>query len=73
MPSFLDLPPELRSLIFELALTHSSPLCVSGIYPAYHGRGATTTLKRSHLAPTQLNRFLRHEAVPIFYLSLIHI
>jgi hypothetical protein len=67
MPSFLDLPPELRAIIFELALTHDGPLSISGIYPDYHGLGATTTLKRSHLAPTQINRLLRYEALPIFY------
>jgi len=67
MPSFLSLPPELRTIIFELALAHDLPFSISGIYPDYHGRGATATLKRSHLAPTQINRLLRHEALPIFY------
>jgi hypothetical protein len=37
MPSFLDIPPELRATIFELALAYETPLAISGIYPAYHG------------------------------------
>lgn len=69
MPSFLDLPPELRNVIYELALTHDLPFSIKGIYPDYHGHGATTTLKRKHLALTQVNRQLRTEALPIFYSS----
>ena len=67
MPSLLDLPPELRATIFGLALTCENPLSLSGIYPDYHGEGATTTLTRTHLAPTQINRQLRLEALPIFF------
>ena len=69
MPSLLDLPPELHTNIYTLALTHDSPISISGIYPAYHGHGATTTLSRNHLALTQTNRQLRLEALPIFYNS----
>lgn len=72
MPSLLDLPPKLRATIFELALTYETPLSLSGIYPDYHGQPATTTtttLTRAHLAPTQINRELRLEALPILYSS----
>jgi hypothetical protein len=62
-----SLAPETRKTIFTLALTHSSPLSIKGIYPEYHGRGATTTLTRKHLAATQLNRLFRSEALPLFY------
>ena len=71
MPSLLDLPPNLRATTLSLALTHHSPLSLSGIHPPYHGRAATTTttttLTRTHLAPTQINHQLRREAVPLFY------
>ena len=67
MPSLLDLPPELLATIFELALAHATPLSLHGIYPSYHGHGATTALTRTHLAPTQINRQLRREALPIFF------
>lgn len=68
MPSLLDLPPELRATIFDLALAYETPLSLTGIYPAYHGQPATkTTLTRTHLAPTQINRELRLEALPIFF------
>jgi len=67
MPSLLDLPPELRATIFELALAYETPLAISGIYPDYHGEAATTTLTRTHLAPTQMNRQLRLEALPTFF------
>jgi hypothetical protein len=69
MPSFLSLPPNLRTTILELALTYDHPLSLSGIYPDSHGEGATTTLTRTHLAPTQLNRQLRREALPLFFTS----
>ena len=67
MPSLLDLPPELRATVFDLALAYETPIAISGIYPAYHGEAATTTLTRTHLAPTQISRQLRLEALPILY------
>lgn len=69
MPSLLDLFPELRATIFELALAYETPLSLSGIYPDYQGEAATTTLTRTHLAPTQINRELRLEALPVFFHS----
>jgi hypothetical protein len=62
-----SLAPETRKTIFKLALTHDSPFSIKGIFPDYHGRGATTTLTRRHLAATQLNRLFRSEALPLFY------
>lgn len=67
MPTLLDLPPELRTAIHALALIHDSPLSIAGIYPDYHGPGATTPLTRTHLALTQVNAQLRAETLPIFY------
>lgn len=69
MPSLLHLPPDILTTILTLALAHASTLSLSGIYPPYHDHGATTTLTRTHLAPTKLNRQLRREALPIFYAS----
>jgi hypothetical protein len=62
-----SLAPETRKTNFKLALTHDSPFSIKGIFPDYHGRGATTTLTRRHLAATQLNRLFRSEALKIFY------
>jgi hypothetical protein len=62
-----SLAPETRKTIFKLALTHDSLFSIKGIYPDYHGRGATTTLTRKHLAATQLNQLFRSEALKIFY------
>jgi hypothetical protein len=68
MPATIhSLAPETRKTIFTLALSHDSPLSIKGIYPDYHGRGATTTLTRKHLAATQLCRLFRAEALAIFY------
>lgn len=70
MPSLLSLPANLRATILELALIYDHPLSLPGIYPGHHGDAATTTtLTRTHLAPTQLNRHLRLEALPLFYRS----
>lgn len=67
MPTLLSLPAELRTAIHELALTHDQPLSIAGIYPDYHGPGATTPLTRTHLALTQVSAQIRAETLPIFY------
>jgi hypothetical protein len=69
MPSLLTLPANLRATILELALTYDTPLSLNDIYPGYHGEGATATLTRAYLAPTQISRQLRRETLPLFYAS----
>ncbi|GAB7365661.1 hypothetical protein MBLNU230_g7002t1 [Neophaeotheca triangularis] len=62
-PTLLSIPPELRALIFEFALTASHPLVAFRLDP--YQRDSYTEATQPTL--TKVNRQVREEALPIFY------
>lgn len=64
-PTLLSIPPELRALIFDFALTAPNPLVAFRLDPYQRD----TYTEATQPALTKVSRQLRHEAIPIFYAS----
>lgn len=71
MANFLDLPAELRNIIYELVLVRDQAIAFKNItirplYPPNEPEPVLLDL-RTHLLLTQVNRLIRHDTTPMLF------